>query len=89
MLQLFNFTFWLAQFAKINCAKPETLGASVADDTTDIELTDKRQVKIHPFANLKELHADTQANAFAAHLILPNHTNASWTNSNIIRRLKS
>jgi len=26
------------------------------------------------FAKLKELQADTQANAFAAHLILPNRT---------------
>jgi hypothetical protein len=28
----------------------------------------------YPFAKLKELQADTQANAFAAHLILPNRT---------------
>jgi hypothetical protein len=60
-----------------------TLGASVADDTTDIQLTDKRQVKIQPIAKLKELQADTQANAFATHLILPNRTNASWTYSYI------
>jgi len=28
LLQLFNFTFWLALLAKINCAKPETLYAN-------------------------------------------------------------
>jgi Zn-dependent peptidase ImmA (M78 family) len=29
-----------------------------------------------PFAKLKEVQADTQANAFAANLILPNRTQA-------------
>jgi Zn-dependent peptidase ImmA (M78 family) len=28
----------------------------------------------YPFAKLKEMQADTRANAFAAHLILPNRT---------------
>ena len=52
----------------------KTLGASVADDRTDIKLTLKRTTKCQRFAKLKELQADTQANAFAAHLILPNRT---------------
>jgi len=30
--------------------------------------------KCQPFVKLKELQADTQAKAFAAHLILPNRT---------------
>jgi Zn-dependent peptidase ImmA (M78 family) len=55
------------------------LGASVADDTTDIKQTVKRQTKCQPFAKLKELQADTQANAFAAHLILPNRTQSPPT----------
>jgi len=33
----------------------------------------------YPFAKLKELQADTQANAFAAHLILPNLTTPPTT----------
>ena len=33
----------------------------------------------YPFAKLKELQADTQANAFAAHLILPNRTKSPPT----------
>jgi len=35
--------------------------------------------KCQPFAKLKELKADTQANAFAAHLILPNSTQSPPT----------
>ena len=57
----------------------ETLGASVADDTTDIKLTLKRTTKCQRFAKLKELQADTRANAFAAHLILPNRTQSPPT----------
>ena len=53
-----------------------TLGASVTDDTTDIKQTLKRQTKCQRLAKLKELQAATQANAFAAHLILPNRTKA-------------
>lgn len=36
---------------------------------------DKRE-KSQPLAKLKELQADKQTNAFAAHLILPNRTQA-------------
>jgi hypothetical protein len=54
----------------------KTLGASVADDRTDIKLTIKRTTKCQRFVKLKELQAATQANAFAAHLILPNRTQA-------------
>jgi hypothetical protein len=32
-----------------------------------------------PFVKLKELQADTQTNAFAAHLILPNRTQSPPT----------
>jgi len=39
----------------------------------------KRQTKCQRFAKLKELQADTQANAFAAHLILPNRTQSPPT----------
>jgi hypothetical protein len=39
----------------------------------------KRQTKCQPFAKLKELQANTQANAFAAHLILPNRTQSPPT----------
>jgi Zn-dependent peptidase ImmA (M78 family) len=35
--------------------------------------------KYQPFAKLKELQAETKANAFAAHLILPNHTQSPPT----------
>jgi len=35
--------------------------------------------KCQPFAKLKELQADTQAKAFAAHLILPNRTQSPPT----------
>jgi Zn-dependent peptidase ImmA (M78 family) len=33
-----------------------------------------KKQKCQPLAKLKELQANTQANAFAAHLILPNRT---------------
>jgi hypothetical protein len=56
-----------------------TLGASVADDTTDIKLTLKRQTKCQRFVKLKELQPATQANAFAAHLILPNRNQSPPT----------
>lgn len=35
--------------------------------------------KIPRFVKLKELQADTQSNAFAAHLILPNRTQSPPT----------
>jgi Zn-dependent peptidase ImmA (M78 family) len=35
--------------------------------------------KCQRFVKLKELQADTQANAFAAHLILPNRTQSPPT----------
>ncbi len=54
----------------------QPLQASLKDDTTDNKRTIKRQTKCQPFAKLKELQANTQANAFAAHLILPNRTQA-------------
>jgi hypothetical protein len=54
--------------------KGKTLGASVTDDTTDIKQTLKRQTKCQRLAKLKELQTCTRANAFAAHLILPNRT---------------
>jgi Zn-dependent peptidase ImmA (M78 family) len=41
--------------------------------------TEKQWTKCQPFAKLKELQADTQANAFAAHLILPNRTQSPPT----------
>ena len=55
------------------------LGANVGDDTTVIKQTVKRQTKCQPFAKLKELQADTQDNAYAAHLILPNCTQSPLT----------
>ena len=39
------------------------------------------QTKCQRFAKLKELQADTQANPFAAHLILPNRTTATRQHS--------
>jgi hypothetical protein len=36
----------------------QTLGASVAHDTTDIKQTVKRQTKCQPFAKLKELQCN-------------------------------
>jgi hypothetical protein len=57
----------------------KTLAASVADDTTDNKRTEKQWTKCQRFVKLKELQADTQANAFAAHLILPNRTQSPPT----------
>ena len=57
----------------------ETLAASVADDTTDNKQTEKQWTKCQRFVKLKELQADTRANAFAAHLILPNRTQSPPT----------
>jgi len=48
-----------------------TLQASLKDDTTDNKRTVKRQTKCQRFAKLKEQQSNTQANALAAHLILP------------------
>jgi hypothetical protein len=56
-----------------------TLAASVADDTTDNKRTEKQWTKCQRFVKLKELQADTRANAFAAHLILPNRTQSPPT----------
>ena len=50
------------------------LALTLKDNTTDNKRTDKWQTKCQPFAKLKELQAATRANAFAAHLILPNRT---------------
>jgi hypothetical protein len=58
---------------------PETLAASVADDTTYNKRTEKQWTKCQRFVKLKELQADTQANAFAAHLILPKRTQSPPT----------
>jgi len=64
------------------------LPATLKDDTTDNKRTLKRQTKCQRFVKLKELQADTQVNAFAAHLILPNRTQAhpppyKWTVDNL------
>ena len=56
-----------------------TLPVMLKDDTPDRIRTVKRQTKCQPFAKLKELQADTRANAFAAHLILPNRTQSPPT----------
>jgi len=42
------------------------------DDTTDNKRTEKRQKKCQSVVKSKELQANTQTNAFAPHLILPN-----------------
>jgi Zn-dependent peptidase ImmA (M78 family) len=55
------------------------LAASVADDTNDNKRTGKQWTKCQRFVKLKELQAETQANAFAAHLILPNRTQSPPT----------
>jgi Zn-dependent peptidase ImmA (M78 family) len=39
----------------------------------------KQWTKCQRFVKLKELQADSQANAFAAHLILPNRTKSPPT----------
>ncbi len=51
-------------------------------DSTNIEPTEKRTDSQH-FAKLKELQADTQANAFAAHLILPSRTQSPPTTQQV------
>ena len=63
----------------LRIAATRTLQASLKDDTTDNKRTIKRQTKCQPFAKLKELQAETQANAFAPHLILPNRTQSPPT----------
>ena len=60
------------------------LALTLKDDTTDNKRAEKWKKKCQPFAKLKELQADTRANAFAAHLILPNRSQANlppdqWT----------
>jgi hypothetical protein len=57
----------------------KTLVISVADDTTDNKRTEKKWTKCQRFVKLKELQAYTQANAFSAHLILPNRTQSPPT----------
>jgi hypothetical protein len=59
---------------RYNVAPIIKLAASVADDKADKKRTEKQWTKCQRFVKLKELQADTQANAFAAHLILPNRT---------------
>jgi|GEM_PF-6382394 len=60
-------------------AEIRKLAASVADDTTDNKRTEKQWTKCQRFVKLKELQAYTRANAFAAHLILPNRTQSPPT----------
>jgi hypothetical protein len=57
----------------------KTLATTPKDNTTDNKQTKKRQTKCQRYVKLKELQADTQANAFAAHLILPNRTRSPPT----------
>jgi hypothetical protein len=57
----------------------KTLQASLKDDTTDNKPTEKQWTKCQCFVKLKELQADPQAKAFAAHLILPNRTQSPPT----------
>ena len=64
-------------------AKPKTVTGHAKRRHDKHNRTVKRQTKCQPFAKLKELQADTQANAFAAHLILPIRTQSpppdQWT----------
>jgi Zn-dependent peptidase ImmA (M78 family) len=65
-------------------AKPQNVTGHAKRRHDKHNRTVKRQTKCQPFAKLKELQADTQANAFAAHLILPNRSQANlppdqWT----------
>jgi hypothetical protein len=62
-----------------HCAKRQNVTGHAKRRHNKQKLTEKRQTKCQPFAKLKELHADTQANAFAAHLILPNRTQSPPT----------
>jgi len=55
------------------------LGASVGRPTTRQQTDRNEGRKCQRFAKLKELQADTHANAFAAHLILPNRTQSPPT----------
>jgi len=48
-------------------------------DSAKHKQTVKQWIKCQPFAKLKELQAKTQANAFAAQLILPNRTQSPST----------
>jgi hypothetical protein len=59
------------------------LAASLADDTIDNKRTEKQWTKCQRFVKLKELQADTQTNAFAAHLILPKRTKSPPTNRQV------
>ncbi len=54
------------------------LAASLKDDSATMN-RQKKRLDSQPFAKLKELQANTQANAFAAHLILPNRTQSPPT----------
>jgi Zn-dependent peptidase ImmA (M78 family) len=58
------------------------LGTTVQTDKNSAK---NRQTKCQRFAKLKELQADTQANAFAAHLILPNRTQSPPTTRQVDR----
>jgi hypothetical protein len=55
------------------------LGASVGGPKVKTETDRNGGRKCQRFAKLKELQAETQANAFAAHLILPNRTQSPPT----------
>ena len=60
-------------------AKPQNVTSKPKKPTTR-QQTDRNGGRIcQRFAKLKELQADTQANAFAAHLILPNRTQSPPT----------
>lgn len=54
----------------------DTLCLTLKDHTTDNKQTEKLTNKATASQKLKELQADTQANAFAANLILPQRTQA-------------
>ncbi|MBV6462525.1 MAG: hypothetical protein HJHJAOHD_02699 [Flavobacteriales bacterium] len=63
--------------APAHTSKP--LWATLFDDSATFKQTVKGQTKCQRFVKLKELQADTQANAIAAHLILPNRTQSPPT----------
>lgn len=82
--QLFQAMFFgsvltVCTFNALPDASLQPLAATLKDDTTDIKRTVKRQAKCQRLTKLKELQADTQANSFAAHLILPNRTQSPPT----------
>jgi hypothetical protein len=56
------------------CAKPPPLALTLKDGHDRQQVNRKLKTKCQPFVKLKELQSNTQANAFAAHLILPNRT---------------